>query len=275
MLSKSSGSSDERTLSRAVQRVKAGTHTPMEAVTAEPSLNALSGAERESDFRKAHRHVAQLQAEGARRAAAGTAAAYMAAAQKAAAMATATAAAAAAAVAAAAVVAAVDLVQQRIHGVERGAIGLKRGCELAQRGELRRALERGCVLRRRPSWSGGGAQRGVDVHQGRINVTGVSRRRRQRVGVKRLHGHGQPWSDRACAVRAPIRVRRARRDVNRRRGGRRGSGFVRSGPTSRGSGPSGRRRRRGRVTSPGAGQKKKGPAPPRRRRDPPLPSWCG
>jgi len=48
MLSKSSGSSDERTLSRVVQRVKAGTHTPMEAVAAEPSLNAHSGAERES-----------------------------------------------------------------------------------------------------------------------------------------------------------------------------------------------------------------------------------
>ena len=48
MLSKSSGCSDERTLSRVVQRVKAGTHTPMEAVAAEPSLNAHSGAERES-----------------------------------------------------------------------------------------------------------------------------------------------------------------------------------------------------------------------------------
>ena len=99
MLSKSSGSSDERTLSRVVQRVKAGTHTPMEAVAAEPSLNAHSGVERESYFRKARRHVAQLQAEGARRAASGTAAAYMAASQKAAA--TATVAAAAAAVAAA------------------------------------------------------------------------------------------------------------------------------------------------------------------------------
>ena len=85
MLSKSSGSSDERTLSRAVQRVKAGTHTPMEAVAAEPSLNAHSGVERESYFRTLRRHVAQLKAEGARRAAAGTAAAYMAAAQKAAA----------------------------------------------------------------------------------------------------------------------------------------------------------------------------------------------
>jgi len=97
MLSKSSESFDERTLSRVVQRVKAGTHTPMEAVAAEPSLNAHSGAERESYFRKVRRHVAQLKAEGARRTAAGTAAAYMAAAQKAAA----TAAAAAAAVAAA------------------------------------------------------------------------------------------------------------------------------------------------------------------------------
>ena len=95
----SSGSSDERTLSRAVQRVKAGTHPPMEAVAAESSLNAHSGADRESYFRKVRRHVAQLKAEGARRAAAGTAAAYMAAAQKAAA--TAAAAAAAAAVAAA------------------------------------------------------------------------------------------------------------------------------------------------------------------------------
>lgn len=79
-----------------MQRVKAGTHTPMEAVAAEPSLNAHSGVERESYFRKVRRHVAQLQAESARRAAAGT---YMAAAQKAAA--TATVAAAAAAVAAA------------------------------------------------------------------------------------------------------------------------------------------------------------------------------
>jgi len=71
----------------------------MEAVAAEPSLNAHSGVERVSYFRKVRRHVAQLQAESARRAAAGTAAAYMAAAQKAAA--TATVAAAAAAVAAA------------------------------------------------------------------------------------------------------------------------------------------------------------------------------
>ena len=68
-----------------MQRVKAGTHTPMEAVAAKPSLNAPSGAERESYFRKVRHHVAQLKAEGARRAAAGTAAAYMAAAQKAAA----------------------------------------------------------------------------------------------------------------------------------------------------------------------------------------------
>ena len=52
MLSKSSGSSDERTLSRVVQRFKAGTHTPMEAVAAEPSQNAHSGVERESYFRK-------------------------------------------------------------------------------------------------------------------------------------------------------------------------------------------------------------------------------
>ena len=97
----SSGSSDERTLSRAVQRVKAGTHTPMEAVAAESSLNAHSGADRESYFRKVRRHVAQLKAEGARRAAAGTAAAYMAAAQKAAVTAAAAAAAAQKAVAAA------------------------------------------------------------------------------------------------------------------------------------------------------------------------------
>jgi len=69
-------------MSRVVQRVKAGTHTPMEAVAAEPSLNANSGAERVSYFRKARRHVAQLKAEGARRAAARTAAAYMAAAKK-------------------------------------------------------------------------------------------------------------------------------------------------------------------------------------------------
>lgn len=55
MLSKSSGSSDERTLSRVVQRVKAGTHTPMEAVAAQPSLNAHSGKERESYFRKVRR----------------------------------------------------------------------------------------------------------------------------------------------------------------------------------------------------------------------------
>ena len=39
-------------LIRVVQRVKAGTHTPMEAVAAEPSLNAHSGVERESYFRK-------------------------------------------------------------------------------------------------------------------------------------------------------------------------------------------------------------------------------
>jgi len=60
VLSRSSGRSDERSLSRAVQRVKAGTHTPMEAATAEPSLNAHFGAERESYFRKIRRHVAQL-----------------------------------------------------------------------------------------------------------------------------------------------------------------------------------------------------------------------
>jgi len=82
MLPRSSGSSDERTLSRVMQRVKAETHTPMKAIAAEPSLNAHSGAERESYFRKARRHVAQLKAEGARRAAARTAAAYMAAAKK-------------------------------------------------------------------------------------------------------------------------------------------------------------------------------------------------
>jgi hypothetical protein len=117
MLSKSSGSSDERTLSRVVQRVKAGTHTPMEAVAAEPSLNAHSGVERESYFRKLRRHVAQLKAEGARRAAAGTAAAYMAAAQKAAA----TAATAAAAAAAAAVAAAQKAVKaQPVDTVEKG-----------------------------------------------------------------------------------------------------------------------------------------------------------
>jgi len=52
------------------------------------------------------------------------------------------------------------------------------------------------------SWTGGGAQRGNDVHRGRINVCGASRRRRRRSGVRRLHGHGRPWS----AVRAPIRV---------------------------------------------------------------------
>ena len=65
MLSKSSGSSDERTLSRVVQRVKAGTHTPMEAVAAEPSLNAHSGAERESYIYIRHA-VHSLHAEDAR-----------------------------------------------------------------------------------------------------------------------------------------------------------------------------------------------------------------
>ena len=43
-----------------MQRVKAGTHTPMEAAA---SLNAHSGVERESYFRKVRRHVAQLQAD--------------------------------------------------------------------------------------------------------------------------------------------------------------------------------------------------------------------
>ena len=68
-----------------MQRVKAGTHTPMGAVALEPSLNAHSGVERESYFRKVRRKVAQLQAAAAQQAAAGTSAAYVAAAQKAAA----------------------------------------------------------------------------------------------------------------------------------------------------------------------------------------------
>ena len=50
--------------------------------------------------------------------------------------------------------------------MERFALGLDRGRELAQRAELRRALEQRRVLRRRPSWTGGGTQLSEDVHRG-------------------------------------------------------------------------------------------------------------
>jgi len=101
MLSKPSGSSDERTLRRVVKCVMMGTHSTTEAILAEPLLNSQVGAERSSYFRKVKRHVTKIEAQAAQQAAAGTSAAFMVAAQKAASTVTAAAAATVTALAAA------------------------------------------------------------------------------------------------------------------------------------------------------------------------------